>query len=192
MQTTPKVVKYIDVPFQHVNGTILRKMNRTGNAESLGKLVEKIRGKIPQIVFRTTFIVGFPGETEEQFEELCGFIKEMKFERLGCFAYSQEEDTEAARFPGQIPEKVKTSRAEKLMAIQAGVAGAFSRSLIGKVFEVLVEQVYADGRACGRTYMDAPEVDGFVIFKGSKDKIGDIVKVRIEGCEGYELFGSVV
>ncbi|MDR2817537.1 MAG: 30S ribosomal protein S12 methylthiotransferase RimO [Oscillospiraceae bacterium] len=192
MKTTPKVVKYIDVPFQHVNENILREMNRTGNAESLRKLIGKIRERVPRIVFRTTFIVGFPGETGEQFEELCDFVKEIKFERLGCFVYSQEENTKAAKLPGQVAENVKTSRAEKLMAIQASIADEFSKSLVGSIFEVLVEQVYTDGMACGRTYMDAPEVDGSVIFGGNKSKIGNIVKVQIESFEGYELFGSVV
>lgn len=187
-----KVVKYFDIPLQHVDGEILKQMNRVGDMKSIAALLHKIRTTIPEAVIRTTFILGFPGESGAQFEALCKSAEEHKFERLGCFAYSQEENTKAAQLPDQIDYEIKTAREQTLMDIQSLIIDKFSASLVGKTFEVLVEKVTKDGHFAGRTYMDAPDVDGMVYFNGNSNcKIGDFVKVQIDDYEGYELFGHL-
>lgn len=189
-----KIVKYIDLPLQHCNGDILRKMNRRGNRESLTALLNKIRERIPGVIIRTTFITGFPGETEEQFEELAEFAKEMKFQRLGCFAYSQEEDTPAAEMPDQIDEEIRQKRADIIMEHQQLEMERYCESLIGKELEVLVEG-YDRLAECfyGRSYADAPEVDGCVFFRsGRKPRAGEFVKVRIEDYTGCDPIGVTV
>ncbi|MDR1354167.1 MAG: 30S ribosomal protein S12 methylthiotransferase RimO [Oscillospiraceae bacterium] len=188
----PKIVKYIDIPLQHVNGEILAKMNRRGNFKSLRALIAKIRQTIPNVALRTTFIVGFPGETKEQFTELCDFAKEIKFERLGCFPFSKEEGTDAGSLTNQTSRRTKLSRVEKLMALQAEIAWRTAEGNVGKIFDVLVEGTLPTGECWGRTYMDAPEVDGTVSFKMADQKKGEVVKVKIEGHEGYKLFGSIL
>lgn len=186
-----KVVKYLDIPLQHVNIDLLKQMNRKGSNETISTLICKIRKKIPNIIIRTTFIIGFPGETDAQFKELCNFIKINKFERLGCFSYSREEDTPASKLPNQIKHKLKNTRMQLLVNEQSLVIDKFSKSLVGKYFDVLVEKVNNNGKCEGRTYMDAPEVDGMVHFNSKSAQVGDFVKVRIEDYKGYELFGSI-
>lgn len=187
-----KIVKYIDIPLQHCNGEILRKMNRHGNREILTDLINKIKTKIPDVVIRSTFITGFPGETDKQFDELAQFAADMKFQRLGCFAYSQEEGTRAAEMPEQIDEETKQKRADIIMEHQQGVMAEYCESLIDTELEVLVEG-YDKLAECffGRSYADSPEVDGCVFFtcNGSKPSIGDFVKVKITDYMGCDPVG---
>lgn len=189
----PKLVKYFDIPIQHVNGEILKRMNRRGNYESISRLLDKIRERIPDVTLRTTLITGFPGETEEQFEELARFVKEKRFDRLGCFAYSAEEDTAAAQFAGQIDEQTKQDRADNIMELQMTVAGQKNAEKAGTVTEVLIEG-WDDYIKCyfGRTPADAPEVDGKIFFMSHRPlKIGDFVRVRVNDCIDYDLLGEL-
>lgn len=188
-----KLVKYLDIPLQHINGDILKRMNRKGNKESLSALIDSIREIIPEITLRTTFITGFPGETEENFTELAEFIKEKRFDRLGCFTYSPEEDTAAALFDGQIDEQTKTDRMENIMEMQMTIAAEKNEEKQGTVTEVLIEG-WDDYIKCyfGRTVSDAPEVDGKIFFLSTRPlKIGDFVKVRINDCIEYDLLGEL-
>lgn len=190
-----KIVKYIDLPLQHCNEQILRSMGRGGNREELTALIRKMRAAVPGLVLRTTLIAGYPGETEEQFEELCGFVREMRFERLGCFAYSQEEGTLAASLPGQIDEEEKQRRAELIMEAQMEIMQEQGEQMAGKTLRVLTEGFdrYAE---CwfGRSPMDSPDVDGKVYFrtKGKKPVPGRFVKVKIKECMDGDLFGDTV
>lgn len=190
-----KIVKYIDIPLQHCNGEVLKNMNRRGNRESLTALINKIKSKIPNVIFRSTFITGFPGETEEQFEELADFAAEIKFQRLGCFPYSKEEDTKASLLENQIEDDIKQKRADIIMEHQQSVMAEYCESLIGSDVEVLVEG-YDKLAECffGRTYADAPEVDGCVFFTcdGEKPKAGDFVKVKITDYMGCDPVGECV
>lgn len=190
-----KIVKYIDIPLQHCNGEVLKNMNRRGNRESLTALLNKIKSKIPNVIFRSTFITGFPGETEEQFDELADFAAEIKFQRLGCFPYSKEEDTKASLMENQIDDYIKQKRADIIMEHQQSVMAEYCESLIGSEVEVLVEG-YDKLAECffGRTYADAPEVDGCVFFTcdGEKPKAGDFVKVKITDYMGCDPVGEHV
>lgn len=190
-----KIVKYIDIPLQHCNGEVLKNMNRRGNRESLTALLNKIKSKIPNVIFRSTFITGFPGETEEQFEELADFAAEIKFQRLGCFPYSKEDDTKASLMENQIDDDIKQKRADIIMEHQQSVMAEYCESLIGSEVEVLVEG-YDKLAECffGRTYADAPEVDGCVFFtcNGEKPKTGDFVKVKITDYMGCDPVGERV
>ena len=195
MAKEDKILKYMDLPLQHCSRQVLRAMNRQGDPESLSALIRKIREKVPGIVLRTTFMVGFPGETEEAFEELAEFAKEMRFERMGCFAYSQEEGTPAAELPDQIDEDVKERRAEIVMQDQMEIMEEQGQRLVGQTLEVLVEGFdrYAE---CwfGRSAMDAPDIDGKVFFSVSEKKpvLGSFVKVEIEDCMDCDLTGHLV
>lgn len=195
MAEEDKIVKYIDIPLQHCNGEILQKMNRHGNRESLTALLNKIRAKMPDVIFRSTFITGFPSETDEQFEELAEFAAEIKFQRLGCFAYSKEEDTKAALMSDQIDDDIKQKRADIIMEHQQSVMAEYCESLIDKEIEVLVEG-FDKLAECffGRTYADAPEVDGCVFFNcgDKKPKAGDFVKVKITDYMGCDPIGEAV
>lgn len=193
MAQEEKIVKYVDVPIQHANGDILRAMNRKGNAQSLKALLQKIRDKVPGVVLRTTMIVGFPGETEEQFEELCNFIHEVKFERLGCFTYSREEDTPAAEMADQIDPEVMQRRAEVLMTEQLSIAEEINKTFLGKTFTVMVEDFDEEsGLYYGRSYMDAPDIDTKVYFSSEEELApGAFVDVVIENFVEYDLVGRV-
>jgi ribosomal protein S12 methylthiotransferase len=161
-----KIVKYLDIPIQHSESEILRKMNRPGGRESLTALIGKLREKIPGIVLRTTVIVGFPGETEAEFSALCEFIKETRFERLGCFPYSEEEGTPAADFDGQVPEDVRLHRSEIIEELQNIIMTEQNEKQIGKTFEVLIEGYDRYGEVFfGRSYMDAPDIDGKIFVR---------------------------
>ncbi|MBQ1988772.1 MAG: 30S ribosomal protein S12 methylthiotransferase RimO [Clostridia bacterium] len=188
-----KLVKYLDIPIQHVNGDILKRMNRKGNKESLSALIEKIRTKIPEMTLRTTLITGFPGETEEQFCEMAEFVKENRFDRLGCFTYSAEEGTMAAGFDNQIDEQTKTDRMENIMELQMSISAEKNEEKIGSLTEVLIEG-WDDYIKCyfGRTPADAPEIDGKIFFMSSRSlKIGEYVPVRINDCLDYDLLGEL-
>lgn len=187
-----KLLKYIDIPMQHCNARVLKLMNRKGDRASLAALVRKLRERVRGIVLRTTMMTGFPSETKEEFEELADFVKEMQFERLGCFAYSAEENTPAAKMSGQLDEDTKKHRQELIMEQQQNVMAAYAARQVGKTLPVLCEGFdrYAE---CffGRSYADAPEVDGKVFFvtEGEKPKIGDIVSVEITDTMDCDLMG---
>lgn len=189
-----KVCNYIDMPMQHADGEILKAMNRKGDKESLLSLVEKIRAKIPDVVLRSTFITGFPGETEEAFTTLSEFVNEAKLDRVGCFAYSREEGTLAYDFENQVDPEVAAERAEVIMNQQYTIAEAKLEECIGKTLDVLVEgyDPYTDSYY-GRTYMDAPDIDNNVILtSGYRIDDGDIVPVEIFDKDDYSLIGEAV
>lgn len=189
-----KVVKYIDLPIQHVNARIVRDMNRRDDRKSLTALIAKIRARIPNVTLRTTLIVGFPGETEEEFAELTDFVKEIRFERLGAFAYSQEEGTPAAEMPNQIDEDIKKRRQEIIMDEQSRIAQEQNEKKIGETVEVLCEG-YDRYAECffGRSSADAPDIDGKIFFTAkSKPQSGSFVKVKITDVCDYDLTGEMV
>lgn len=193
-KTEEKIVKYMDIPIQHADDEILKKMNRKTTGEELRALINKLRKEIPGIAIRTSLIAGFPGETEEQFETLCNFVKEMKFERLGAFAYSAEEGTRAAKMENQIDDDIKEERAGILMDIQNKVAEENGKKMTGKTLKVLTEGF--DEESClyfGRSYMDSLDVDAFVYF-GAEEEInaGEFVNVRIMDYVDYDLTGEMI
>ena len=194
MAREEKIVNYIDLPLQHCNSEILRKMHRRGDRASLTALLNKMREKIPNVIFRSTFITGFPGETEEQFEELAEFAKEMNVQRLGCFAYSQEEGTPAAKMPDQLDDDVKQQRADIIMEHQQQVMAEYCESLLDTDIEVLVEGFDRLAECWyGRTYADAPEVDGCVFFTSpQKPQIGSFVTVHITDYLGCDPYGEII
>lgn len=188
-----KIVPYIDMPIQHCSEAVLRRMNRPGNREQLEGLVKKLRERLPGVVLRTTLICGFPGESEEDFTELCGFVGRMRFERLGCFAYSAEEGTPAASFEGQVENEQKEHRCEVIMDQQQQIMEDFNRSQIGQRLEVVVEGYdrYA-GSYFGRSYMDAPDIDTKTFFQSGRPlAVGEFVPVRIEDMMDCDLIGVV-
>ena len=188
----PKIVKYVDLPLQHCSGPVLRAMRRFGDREKLTALIWKMRERIPGLVLRTTVIAGFPGETEDDFAELCDFIKEIRFERLGCFAYSQEEDTHAAEMENQIEEDEKRRRAGRVMETQMGIMQDWGEAQVGRVFDVLTEG-FDEETQCwfGRSYADAPEIDGRVYFTAADVPApGQFVRVRITACMDCDLMGE--
>jgi ribosomal protein S12 methylthiotransferase len=189
--TEDKLVKYLDMPIQHCDGEVLKRMNRQGNREYLTSLVAKLRKRIPGVILRTTLIAGFPGETQEQFEELCEFVKEIKFDRLGCFAYSPEEGTAAYSMPDQIPEEERIHRADIIMEEQMRISDRLNQENIGRTYEVVCEGFdrYAE---CyyGRSACDAPEIDGKIFFDSDrKVTVGEYVKVRTDDTLDYDLIG---
>ncbi len=191
-----KILNYIDLPLQHCNEKILKAMNRTGNKESLTGLLSKIRSKIPDVILRTTFIVGFPGETDDEFNELCEFSKEISFDRMGCFCYSPEEGTRAADFENQIDEDTKRHRQQIIMDEQMSIMEQKSKQMVGKKIKVLVEGYY-DKANCyfGRSYADSPDVDGKVYFEVDNENIpqpGDFIEVLIDDCIECDLIGDMI
>lgn len=196
MARQEKVLNYIDIPLQHCNNRVLKAMNRRGTKETIVDVISKLRNKIPDIVLRTTFICGFPGETEEEFTELAEFVNETKFQRLGCFAYSQEEDTPASEFENQIDDEIKQRRAEIIMEQQMQIMEEYCQSLIGKTIEVVCEG-YDRYAECyfGRTMADSPDVDGKVFFNITGDKkpaVGEFVKVEIDDFLDCDPIGTMV
>lgn len=195
MAKEPKIVKYIDLPLQHANEKVLHDMNRNGSSESLLALMQRIREKVPGVALRTTFIAGFPGETEEEFAELCEFVRKVRFERMGCFAYSTEEDTPAGEREDQLDEEVRAHRADIIMEEQMNIAFELGKSLIGKKLEVLVES-YDEEQLMyiGRSAMDAPDIDTKTCFFTEREHIepGEFVWVEILDSEGYDLIGREV
>ncbi len=194
MAQQEKIVKYMDLPLQHCNGRVLKAMNRRGDRESLTALIQKMRAMVPGLVLRTTLITGFPGETDEEFTDLAEFVKEIRFERLGCFSYSQEEGTLAAAMPNQIDEEVKNHRMEIIMEEQMRIMQENGEAQIGKTVTVLTEGFdrYAE---CyfGRTYADAPDIDGKVFFtvSGKKPRYGQFIQVNIGDCMDCDLTGEM-
>ena len=162
-----KVCNYIDIPLQHSDTTVLKNMNRVGDGNDYRVLLDKMRKAIPDLALRTTFMVGFPGETDEQFENLCNFVKDMKFDKMGCFTFSPEEDTPAFDMDNQIDEDVKKRRQEVLMNAQYSITEASNKSRVGNVYKVIIDS-FADGKYTGRSYMDSPEIDSGIIFTSNK------------------------
>ena len=186
-----KICHYLDIPIQHSDDTILQRMGRRTNNEYLRNLIGKLRKAVPDIVLRTTLITGFPGETEENFENLKSFVKEMRFDRLGAFAYSAEEGTVAAGMDGQIPDDIKEHRRDEIMLIQQKIAFEKADEKVGMTVPVIIEGRLDDGALVGRTYMDAPDVDGYVFIDSDKDLMsGTIMNVRITGSNEYDLIGE--
>ena len=194
MKRLPKVCHYLDIPIQHASDHVLLKMGRHTNQKELKQRIKKLREEIPDIVLRTTLITGFPGETQEDFDELLLFVKEMRFDRLGVFTYSREEDTKAAEFDEQIPEEDKEKRRDEVMRLQQTIAFEQNEAMIGKIFDVMIEgSLPEEGVYIARTYMDAPEVDGFVFIESDWNLMsGDFVKVQISEARGYDLLGTII
>jgi len=195
MAACPQVVPYLDIPIQHCNARVLRSMNRTGDRAGLLELISHVRSRLPGVTLRTTLIAGFPGETEEEFQELLGFVQEAGFDRLGCFAYSEEEGTPAAAMPGMMDMEERRRRADAVMNAQMGVAFAAAERMVGSTLTVLAEgrDEDNDGLWGGRSRMDAPDIDTKVWFAAPAGlQPGDMVQVRITGTEGYDLVGQAL
>lgn len=184
----PKVCSYVDMPLQHGSDRMLRAMRRERSADALRRLVERIRTRVPEAVLRTSFIVGFPGETGEDFAQLCRFVSELEFDRVGVFRYSQEENTDAGGMAGQVPEPVKEERWHRLMQLQQEISRRKNALWVGRVVPVLACGDDDEGRAYGRTAGQAPEIDGMVFLDGSFEA-GEMVAVRITGSSDYDLHG---
>lgn len=192
LKDNPKICHYVDLPLQHISDKILKLMNRPYTRKQVEKLITKL-SKIPNLAIRTSFIVGFPGETQKDFKELLSFIKEQKFAHLGCFTYSREAGTIAYNLPNQIPEKTKNERYRQIMTIQQKISVARMKSFIGKKIEVIIDSVSPNKKYnfLGRTQFDAPEIDGVVYLKNPDLKIGDITKVKIISAQPYALFAEI-
>ncbi|MBQ7740855.1 MAG: 30S ribosomal protein S12 methylthiotransferase RimO [Eubacterium sp.] len=192
ISTEDKICNYIDIPLQHADKDVLRSMNRTGDSESYKSLLSKMRDRIEGLSLRTTFMVGFPGESEEQFENLCDFVKDVKFEKMGCFTFSPEEDTPAFDMKNQIDEDVKKRREEILMDIQYTITENANKKRIGMTNKVIIDD-FSEGKYIGRSYLDSPEIDSGIIFTSNKElKIGEFVNVKITDYNGYDLIGEAV
>ena len=189
-----KICKYLDLPIQHASDAILKRMGRRTSKAQLVEIVEKLRSEIPEIALRTTLITGFPGETEEQHEELMEFVDMMEFDRLGVFTYSPEEDTPAATMPDQIEESVKEDRQADLMELQQEIAFELAEEMVGREVLVMIEGKVADENAyVGRTYKDAPNVDGLIFIESGEELMsGDFAMVRVTGALDYDLIGELV
>lgn len=193
IKTEPKICHYLDMPIQHANDDVLRRMGRRTNQADLRAVIEKLRREIPDITLRTTLIAGFPGETREAHEELMAFVDEMEFDRLGCFAYSAEEDTAAFSFPDQVEDAVKETWRDEIMELSQEVSMDKSEERIGKTYRVMIEGRVADENAyVGRTYMDAPNVDGYIFVNTDEELMtGDFVPVKVTGALEYDLIGEI-
>ena len=187
-----KICKYFDIPIQHISDTVLKRMNRQSDGKSIRRLIQKLRKEIPEVVIRTTVMVGFPGETKEDFEELYDFLKEAKFDKLGCFSYSKEDGTPAARIKEQIHPMTKKSRYNKIMALQQQISKENLERQIDREVDVLVEDKSFDGKTyIGRTYMDVPEIDGIVYLKSNNNlQSGDFTKAKIIDVSSYDLIAE--
>ena len=185
-----RIIPYLDMPLQHISSRLLKRMQRRVNREQTVSLVEKLRERIANLALRTTFIVGFPGETDEQFEELRQFIVDTHFERMGVFTYSPEPETPAMRLVDHLPEDVKEARRDELMAVQQEIAFAFGDSLVGYELDCLIDEQLDETTWRGRTYADAPEIDGTVIVNGEGLAIGSLIPVEVCGREEYDLLGA--
>ncbi len=193
IKTEPKVCHYLDIPVQHASDNVLKRMGRRTNQAQLREMVEKLRTEIPDICLRTTLITGFPGETEDDHEELLQFVDELEFDRLGVFTYSQEEDTPAATMPDQIEEEIKLERQAEIMELQQAIAFEKAEEMVGKVLTVMIEGKIAEEDAyVARTYRDAPNVDGYLFVNTSANLMtGDLVKVLVTDSNEYDLIGEL-
>ena len=189
-----KVCKYFDIPIQHISDNILKKMNRKSTGKDIKELVKKLRNEIPDVILRTSLIVGFPGETDDEFEELLDFVKETKFDKLGVFMYSKEEGTPAAKFSNQVHYKTKQSRWNKIMKEQMLISTTNMKEKIGKEYIALIEGLTEDGQYyIARTYMDVPDMDGVIFIKNNKKcNIGDFIKCKVNSIKEYDLIGKII
>ena len=193
MAEEPKICKYIDIPIQHSSDDVLKAMLRRSTEDSIRNTIARLKARIPDIHIRTTLIVGFPGETDEDYEKLLEFVEEMRFARLGVFAYSQEENTVAGEMQDQIDEEIKEERLTGIMRAQLEISLESNKEKIGKTFKVLVEERDEDGSYIGRTEFDAPEIDNSVLFTSHRQlNAGDFVDVLIEDAFDYDLVGTEV
>jgi ribosomal protein S12 methylthiotransferase len=190
MARYPRICHYLDMPLQHAHPEVLRRMNRPHDVDEVRRLVADLREAMPDIALRTSFIVGYPGETEEEFSALLDFVAEMAFDRVGVFTYSPEEGTRAAELPSQVPTEVKEERYARLMELQRDISLARNQQVVGQVLEVLVEG-QGEGLSVGRSYRDAPEIDGLILIEGELP-IGEMVPVRVTGAMEYDLLGEPV
>ncbi|WP_367274695.1 30S ribosomal protein S12 methylthiotransferase RimO [uncultured Eubacterium sp.] len=187
-----KVCSYIDIPLQHSDKTVLKNMNRVGDGDDYRALISKMRKAIPDLALRTTFMVGFPGETDEQFENLCKFTEDVKFDKMGCFTFSPEEDTPAYDMQNQIDDDVKVRRQEVLMNKQYSITEELNKQRIGRIYKVIIDTFDGENYV-GRSYMDSPEIDSGIIFTcDNKLNIGDFVNVEITDYNGYDLIGEAI
>jgi ribosomal protein S12 methylthiotransferase len=193
IKNEPKICKYIDMPIQHASDSVLKRMGRNTSLKEIRSIVNRLRSEIPDIAIRTTLITGFPGETEEDQEILADFVREMKFERLGVFAYSQEENTPAAAMPEQTDEETRDARRDEIMELQQDIAYRHAEEMSGRELDVIIEGRLTDEDIyVGRTYMDAPEVDGMIFVDTSRELMsGDIVRVKVTGANEYDLIGEL-
>ena len=194
VKNSKKICHYFDIPIQHIADPVLKRMNRKSNGDNIRKLIQKLRKEIPDVIIRTTVMVGFPGETNEDFEELYQFIQEAKFDKLGAFSYSKEENTPAARLKEQIHPMTKKSRYNKIMQLQQTMAKQNLENKIGNTYEVLIENKTFDGKYyVGRSYMDVPDVDGFIYMPMIEKALeNQFVMCRITGVQGYDLIGEII
>lgn len=194
IKNNKKFCRYFDMPLQHINNEVLKKMNRKMTRQEIEQALQLIRTEIPDAVIRTQFIVGFPGETQEQFEEVLQFITEQKFDRVGCFQYSPEENTPGGKMENQIDEKIKQMRFEAVMEVQQNISREKHKALIGQVFDVVVEGFSEETELLlqGRTSQQAPEIDGVVLINDGQAEVGQIVKVKITDSMEYDLIGEIV
>ena len=192
--TENKICNYLDMPIQHSNNFVLKRMGRKSTREDLIILINKLRERIPDICLRTTLITGFPGETDEEFEDMKEFVKTMKFDRLGVFAYSKEEGTPAAKMKNQIPKKIKDYRKDIIMDMQRLICAEKSKEFVGKTMEVLIDgKIAGEDVYCGRTYRDAPDIDGLVFVKTKNEFLsGEFVQVKISQAQEYDLIGEII
>lgn len=194
VKNNEKICNYFDIPIQHISGQVLKRMNRKSNGETIRNLITKIRKEIPDVILRTTVIVGFPGETKENFEELYKFIETTKFDRLGAFSYSKEDATPASRLPDQIHPMTKKSRYNKIMKLQQEIMPKILNNQIGKEIEMLVETKTFDSKYyAGRSYMDVPDIDGLIYIKNNKETNleGKFIKCKITAVNGYDLIAEI-
>lgn len=194
LKEEPKLCHYLDLPIQHASDRILKRMGRRTTREDLEQIIARLREAIPDICLRTTLITGFPGETQEDHEELMTFVDTQEFDRLGVFTYSQEEDTPAAQMPDQIPEEIKEDRQAELMELQQEIAFDKAEAMVGRELEVMIEgQVAGENAYVGRTYRDAPDVDGYIFINTEETLMsGDFARVRVTGALEYDLIGELI
>ncbi len=199
VKTNKKICKYFDIPIQHISNNVLKKMNRKTTKESIIKLIEKLRKEIPDVIIRSTVMCGFPGETEDNFNELYEFVKWAKFDKLGCFTYSKEEGTAASRMPEQVHSSTKKARYNKIMKEQQIISKENLKKFVGKKFKTLIEDAYVNNEGelyfVGRTYMDTPEIDGYVYIKGNEElqdiiEINTFIECKITEVREYDLIGE--
>ena len=186
------MIKYIDSPLQHADDSVLKRMNRKGTREEYLALIGKLKERIPGIAIRSTFIAGFPGETEENFRNLVSFLKEAKLSNAGFFAYSREEGTPAYKLPDQVDEKTKNARVKELYKVQKAISGEINKSYVGKTLKVLADGIdYDKNKFTGRAYFSAPDIDGKVYFEGDNVEQGKYYNVKIVRANAYDLYGRM-
>lgn len=192
MKRNRKVAKYLDIPLQHSSDRILRLMNRKTTRRQITDTILRLRDKLPGLILRTTFIVGFPGETEEDFNDLCDFVEEIKFDKLGVFAYSREENTPAFSLPDQIEEEIKEQRRERIMELQLKISEELMSYKVGNNYDVMIEEIAEEGLYVGRSYMDSPEIDGVFYVKSNRElELGEIVRAKAVEYLEYDLIGEL-